>query len=744
MGSNPVISAILNTKTSIMWLIIKYLPPIMTKYLIYFLLNFKSYNFILNFKLTNFNYIKFFRNYSWSLTNYVTLNVMKLNNNDKNGIIFNSQINSYLPNTTTILKYKYFLKKYKVFIYTKQNNINNYYNYTPDMNVLTTSDESTDVDDLFNDYGYDVNANLKNNQWLEKLVLPVFFQGLRYNTVTKLNLKYTKNLIDNMFTKQRNNLLHLKWNSILRLLTKTINNIKGKSITNNIFSNWDEFLDLENIQTDMQYTYIPRKYYYLRKYRLSKHTPIKVKKRLPKYWSNLYKINLRLYKMFYKRLQKNDLFVLQFKKDNIRRKKQKKLFIKLNHFKNNSYSRLKGWFYFKNLRRMIFCGNLRKKWQKPNRITSLRVLKKRFKKLIKKLRYITNQVKYVGNKKVIRKISYRFNLKIYTSLSIVNNYKKNNKKIRLTNVSGLENKISFKNIITNVVKSKLYYKDYYINNIYSDYSNLVRFSDDWKLNRFLNNKYVLTKNKCMTLSKLKIFTYYFNITSYKLFFNILLIYPFLLLNYSNKRLSLNQLFFKNSNFKLTNPHDLGDDRVVYNQSMYVEIGSFLEHLTQKSVNILIYKNSFSDISNVFKLILNVWIFRIKHFYRTFEYKFDLSLIIKLMYLSIKNKDIHLLMKLITDITPKITFKKQRKFFKFIIFMFRTYFSLLYPLYNIQGYQFEFRGKISVDGNARTRKMYAKIVRPSPSNYTYSTRYLYKTVNTYTGVLGLKVWIYYCH
>lgn len=242
----------------------------------------------------------------------------------------------------------------------------------------------------------------------------------------------------------------------------------------------------------------------------------------------------------------------------------------------------------------------------------------------------------------------------------------------------------------------------------------------------------------MTLSKLKIFTYYFNITSYKLFFNILLIYPFLLLNYSNKRLSLNQLFFKNSNFKLTNPHDLGDDRVVYNQSMYVEIGSFLEHLTQKSVNILIYKNSFSDISNVFKLILNVWIFRIKHFYRTFEYKFDLSLIIKLMYLSIKNKDIHLLMKLITDITPKITFKKQRKFFKFIIFMFRTYFSLLYPLYNIQGYQFEFRGKISVDGNARTRKMYAKIVRPSPSNYTYSTRYLYKTVNTYTGVLGLKV------
>lgn len=109
----------------------------------------------------------------------------------------------------------------------------------------------------------------------------------------------------------------------------------------------------------------------------------------------------------------------------------------------------------------------------------------------------------------------------------------------------------------------------------------------------------------MKLSNLKIFTYYFNITSYKLFFNLLLLYPFLLINYTNKGLSLNKVFFKNSNFKLTNPHNIGDDREIYNQSMYIEIGSFLEFLTQKNVNVLIYKNSFTDISNLFKLILNV-------------------------------------------------------------------------------------------------------------------------------------------
>ena len=53
-------------------------------------------------------------------------------------------------------------------------------------------------------------------------------------------------------------------------------------------------------------------------------------------------------------------------------------------------------------------------------------------------------------------------------------------------------------------------------------------------------------------------------------------------------------------------------------------------------------------------------------------------------------------------------------------------------------QFEFAGKISVTGNARTRKMYYKLGKPSRSTYTYSTKYIYKTVSTYMGVLGIKV------
>jgi len=103
-----------------------------------------------------------------------------------------------------------------------------------------------------------------------------------------------------------------------------------------------------------------------------------------------------------------------------------------------------------------------------------------------------------------------------------------------------------------------------------------------------------------------------------------------------------------------------------------------------------------------------------------------------------NKDLHLLMKVITHLTPKIEYKNHRRFFKFIIFMFRAFYVYLFQNFNVKGMQFEFKGKISVKGNARKRKMYYKLAKPSRSTYTFSTKYIYKTVKTYMGVLGLKI------
>jgi len=234
---------------------------------------------------------------------------------------------------------------------------------------------------------------------------------------------------------------------------------------------------------------------------------------------------------------------------------------------------------------------------------------------------------------------------------------------------------------------------------------------------------------------------FINISSYKLFFNIILSYPFLLVNYCKHNNYIN--FFKNISKGWKKKVIIKEDDLIFESTeYYTKLGLFIEKQTNKNVCIFININNYGDISPFFQLMISVWVSRIKHFFRIFKKKFDLLLIMRLFFLVVKNKDIHLLFKIVTTIMPRIEFKLHRKFFKFLIRIFSSYMCLLYPIFKIQGFHFEFRGKISVDGNSRTRKMYSKIMRPSPSNYSYSTKYLYKTVNTFTGVLGLKVWIYY--
>ena len=253
----------------------------------------------------------------------------------------------------------------------------------------------------------------------------------------------------------------------------------------------------------------------------------------------------------------------------------------------------------------------------------------------------------------------------------------------------------------------------------------------WNLNKYSSfGRYFHSTNKNLNIN------FFFNLSSYKLFFNIILFYPFLLMNYTFKTFFKN--FIKYMYYSQVNINDINDKPPHYDLSFFTNFGLFLELQTKKNVNVIIKKNYFKDISIFFNIILDLWSYRIRRFFGVFRNSFDLYYIVKMFFLVVKNKDIHLLMKLITKITPKVEFNKQRRFFKFIIYMFRCYYSLIYGLYKLQGFQFEFKGKISVDGNARTRKMYAKILRPSPSNYSYSTKYVYKTVKTHTGILGIKV------
>lgn len=343
--------------------------------------------------------------------------------------------------------------------------------------------------------------------------------------------------------------------------------------------------------------------------------------------------------------------------------------------------------------------------------------------------------------------------------------KKNNYKLTIINFL-IKNKIYKKKLNINFFIKKNKYKFFskikFIKKIskktkiyYNFKKEFIKFNKYFKPKYYFRKNYKISKNTKILVEKNLKNLYkknYSNIpfnccppilllSSYKLFFNTILFYPFLISNYCN---FLSNINFTNyiSKFWLKKVVLRPDDHFYEMTEYYTKLGFFLEKQTSKNICIYISINNFNEITPFFEVLLSSWHWKIKHFYYIFKRQFDVRIILKLLFLIVKNKDIHLLAKIITIIMPKIEFKKHRKFFKFIFQMFKSFLLVLYPVFKIQGFHFEFRGKISVDGNSRTRKMYAKIQRPSPSNYSYSTKYVYKTVNTFTGVLGLKIWIYY--
>jgi ribosomal protein S3 len=67
-------------------------------------------------------------------------------------------------------------------------------------------------------------------------------------------------------------------------------------------------------------------------------------------------------------------------------------------------------------------------------------------------------------------------------------------------------------------------------------------------------------------------------------------------------------------------------------------------------------------------------------------------------------------------------------------LFSSYFNDL----KIKGIKFKLKGKISVAGNARTRKLLYSIGNTSHSTYDNRIAYDLSFINTFTGVLGFQI------
>jgi hypothetical protein len=57
---------------------------------------------------------------------------------------------------------------------------------------------------------------------------------------------------------------------------------------------------------------------------------------------------------------------------------------------------------------------------------------------------------------------------------------------------------------------------------------------------------------------------------------------------------------------------------------------------------------------------------------------------------------------------------------------------------MKGFKFKLKGKISVGGNSRTRTLEYDNGISSYSTYEYKILHSFKTINTFTGVMGLQI------
>lgn len=139
---------------------------------------------------------------------------------------------------------------------------------------------------------------------------------------------------------------------------------------------------------------------------------------------------------------------------------------------------------------------------------------------------------------------------------------------------------------------------------------------------------------------------------------------------------------------------------------------------------------------------NLWHSRITAFQRLLGPKIFLKESLKILHIAIKFKDPTFFANWIKGMLYRMSFWKYRLLFRYIKYAMRYLFWLHFPRLGFKGLKLRLKGKISVAGNARTRTLLYKIGETGYSKFNNKVICDYSIVNTFTGVLGFKVWFFF--
>lgn len=91
---------------------------------------------------------------------------------------------------------------------------------------------------------------------------------------------------------------------------------------------------------------------------------------------------------------------------------------------------------------------------------------------------------------------------------------------------------------------------------------------------------------------------------------------------------------------------------------------------------------------------------------------------------------------------RISFWKTKFIFRFLKYLFQNYFQFIFDDLLVKGLKIKLKGKISVAGNSRKRTVLYRVGSTSHASINLRVVDYFQTISTFTGVMGLHVWVFY--
>lgn len=143
-----------------------------------------------------------------------------------------------------------------------------------------------------------------------------------------------------------------------------------------------------------------------------------------------------------------------------------------------------------------------------------------------------------------------------------------------------------------------------------------------------------------------------------------------------------------------------------------------------------------------KALCSIWAPRVLGFQRMLGHRIFLKESMVVIATAIRLKDPTFLANWIRAMLYRMSFWKYRLLFRYLRFVLRHLINYSFAHFQIRGIKLQLKGKISVAGNARTRTLVQRVGDTSHSKMSNRVAYDLSFVNSFTGVMGFKLWFFY--